>query len=139
MTAKILIVDDDDDLIHVIQRFLVKKGFQVITAEDGEQALKIIPTEKPQLLVLDLTMPNINGYQVCTAVRSNRDPEISRIKILVTSAKQYHVDIRAAQEAGADDYLVKPYHTGDLLATIERLLNKHPTTRPLLPAKKKAS
>ena len=134
-----ILVADDDALSSIIQRFLVGKGFQVLLAEDGEQTLKIISTEKPQLLILDLSMPKKNGYEVCAAVRADSDSEISGIKIVVTSAKQYKVDIRAAQEAGADDYLTKPYHIADLMAAIERLLYKHSAARSLSSTKKKTS
>jgi len=121
---KILLVDDDEQLRGLIQMFLVQKGYQVLVTDNGEQALEVLQAEKPDLLVLDLTMPKKNGYEVCKAIRSNPNLEISRIKIIVASAKQYPLDIRAAQEAGADDYLTKPYHTGDLLAAIEELLGK---------------
>jgi DNA-binding response OmpR family regulator len=119
---KILVVDDDEEMRDVIAEFLRKNGYQVFIAGDGERALEVLRAEKPRLLVLDLTMPKKNGYMVCEAVRSDPDAEISGMKIIVTSGKKFPLDIRAAHEAKADDYLVKPYQTKELLAAIKELL-----------------
>jgi DNA-binding response OmpR family regulator len=122
--TKVLIAEDDEQLRDVVRDILLKAGYQTFVAGDGEEALNILQAEKPQVLVLDLAMPKKNGYQVCMEVRANADAEISGIKIIVTSGKQYPLDIRAAHEFGADDYLVKPYHVKDLLAAMRDLLAK---------------
>ena len=122
--TKVLIAEDDEPLRSMIQKILVKAGYQVVVAGDGEATLDILQAEKPQVLVLDLAMPKKNGYEVCRAVRASADPQISKIKIIITSGKKYPVDIRAAHEYGADDYLVKPFHVDELLAAMRELLEE---------------
>lgn len=121
---KVLIAEDDEPLRAMIQKILVKAGYQVMVAGNGEEALDILQAQKPRVLILDLAMPKKNGYEVCRAVRANADVEISGIKIIITSGKKYPVDIRAAHEYGADDYLVKPFRIDDLLAAMKDLLAK---------------
>lgn len=123
---KILIVDDDEKIRSVIQEVLVHMGFKVLLAMDGKEALKIIKAEKPHLMLLDLAMPVMHGYEVCKMVRSDPAPEISRIKIVVISAKNYPVDMKTAKEVGADMYLVKPFGVQELRSAVSKVLGTPP-------------
>jgi len=120
--TKVLIADDDEQMRGLIEELLAQNGYHVFQAPDGEKALEIARAEKPEVLVLDLAMPKKNGYEVCKAIRADGDGKVSSMKIIVTSGKKYPLDIRAAQEVGADDYLTKPYPARELLVAIESLL-----------------
>jgi phosphoribosyl 1,2-cyclic phosphodiesterase len=117
---KIVIVDDDADIRRIAELRLRIAGFTVLTAEDGEAGLKLIQTEKPKVVLLDLMMPKMHGFAVCQAIRS--DPSLQGTFIIVASAKTYAADIKKAKELGADLYLNKPYDLEVLVKTIETAL-----------------
>lgn len=117
MAAKILIIDDDEMLVEILSFLLKSHGYEVLRAFGGAEGLKKIEEEKPDLVLLDLMMPEIDGWQVCQDVR-----KFSQVPIIVISALDHPAMIARALDAGADDYLVKPVPSGVLLARIARLL-----------------
>lgn len=120
MAKRILVVDDDPAMSQFVLLGLENAGYEVCKAEDGEIGLRQAKELKPDLVVLDLAMPKMHGYEVCKAIRS--DQALSKLKIIVTSGKSYPVDIKTAKNVGADRYLVKPYPVQALLTAIEELL-----------------
>lgn len=120
MPRRILIVDDDEHIVGFLTLSLKRQGYDVLSAKDGEEGLAAARVNKPDLIILDLAMPRMNGYQVCQAIRA--DKEIAGTKIVITSGKNYPVDLKAANVVGADRYLVKPFIFPELLKTIDSLL-----------------
>ncbi|WP_328601887.1 response regulator transcription factor [Nocardia terrae] len=123
MTApRILVVDDDVRVLASVARGLRMSGFEVETAADGAAALRHIATDAPQAMLLDLNMPNLDGVQVVTALRSLGND----IPICVLSARSEVTDRIDALEAGADDYLTKPFDLGELVARLRAMLRRAP-------------
>ncbi|MBI3550673.1 MAG: response regulator [Elusimicrobia bacterium] len=120
ISRRILVVDDDIDILSFITTGLKLSGYEVYSAEDGLAGLTMAKDVKPELIVLDLAMPRMHGYEVCEAVR--KDKEISATKIIVTSGKTYPVDIKTAMDMGADKYMTKPYGIAQLIQQIDELL-----------------
>ena len=124
MTSHILVVDDDQSIREALERGLSLEGFNVRSVSDGELAIKAIEENVPSLLVLDISMPKINGIEVTRYLRSiNVD-----IPICVHSARDEVADRVSGLEAGADDYLIKPFAFEELLARIKALLRRHRVT-----------
>ena len=119
---KIVVVDDDEDMRHMIAHVL-RERFEVEVAEDGEAGLALIRREKPDLVVLDLLMPRMHGFEVCRRVRS--DSQLKHTKVLISSSKSYTHDVKTAvEEAGADGYLIKPFRVADLQKRVAELLGE---------------
>lgn len=116
---KIVVVDDDPDMREFIADVL-RPSFSVHTAEDGVKGLEMVHQEKPDLVILDLLMPRMHGFEVCKRIRA--DAELKDIKVLISSSKSYAHDVSTAQDAGADKYLVKPYELAVLLNTVDELI-----------------
>ena len=124
MTSHILVVDDDQSIREALERGLRLEGFNVRSVSDGELAIKAVEENVPSLLVLDISMPKINGIEVTRYLRSiNVD-----IPICVLSARDEVADRVSGLEAGADDYLIKPFAFEELLARIKALLRRHRVT-----------
>ena len=124
MTSHILVVDDDQSIREALERGLRLEGFNVRSVSDGELAIKAVEENVPSLLVLDISMPRINGIEVTRYLRSiNVD-----IPICVLSARDEVADRVSGLEAGADDYLIKPFAFEELLARIKALLRRHRVT-----------
>jgi two-component system, OmpR family, alkaline phosphatase synthesis response regulator PhoP len=123
---KILVVDDDEKIRIFVEELLVRMGYKVLLATDGQEALQILRAEKPLLIVLDLAMPRMHGFEVCRKIRADSSPEIASIKIIVVSAKNYPVDMKMATEVGADVYLVKPFGLQELRDAVSKLLGNTP-------------
>ncbi len=121
MGKTIFIADDESGFVSTLKSRLEFEGFGVTTAEDGKEALRLIYDEKPDLILLDIMMPNLNGYQVCRELKGNDDT--SSIPILMLTAKSQESDKFWGREAGADDYVTKPFDMEELLEKIETLLN----------------
>lgn len=130
MPEKILIVDDDVESLKLIGLMLQRQGYEVIAANSGTQALARVKTETPDLIILDVMMPDMNGYEVCRRIRMN--PDLRNVPILMFTAKTLIDDKVAGFEAGADDYLTKPTHPAELNARIKSMLarNTPQTAKP---------
>ena len=127
MAKKILLVDDDPDFLEAVSLILKPKKFDVVTAYDGTDGLKKAKSEKPDLIVLDVMMPEKDGYAVCRELKSS--PQMSHIPVLLLTAVASHIPTtRYTQEMGleteADDYLDKPVEPEVLVKRIETLLSK---------------
>ncbi len=116
---KILIVDDSPTERYYLTDILVKNGFSVTTADNGEEALARIKADKPELILMDVVMPGANGFQVTRAIA--RDPELADVPIIICSSKNQETDRIWGLRQGARDYLVKPVDAGQLLAKIATL------------------
>src|SRR5258708_26879215 len=121
MKAYILIVDDDTRVTSALHRTLAYEGYQVSAAYDGEAALAIARTKSPDLVILDLMLPGIDGLEVCRRLRNAHDS----LAVLMLTARDTVVDRVAGLETGADDYLIKPFALEELLARIKALLRRH--------------
>lgn len=120
MADKILIVDDDPDLIDLIQYNLEGEGYEVITAGDGHEGMRLLFSDRPDLLVLDVSMPKLDGYQVCQRAREMTDD----MPIIMLTARGREEDIIKGLDMGADDYLTKPFRVGELLARVRATLRR---------------
>ncbi len=119
----VLIVDDEPDVVTLWQRSLLMEGFDVLCAYDGISAVDMAEVDKPDLILLDIMMPMMSGYEVCRQIRAN--PLTEDIPVLcVTSAQSTEVR-ENAQAAGAQGLLIKPFTTRELVAQINRLLSSH--------------
>jgi pilus assembly protein CpaE len=128
MNEKILIVDDDLESLKLISLMLQRRGYKVIAAQSGSQALVKAETENPDLVILDIMMPDMDGYQVCRQLRSN--PHTAHLPVLMFTAKVLVGDKVAGFQAGADDYLTKPIHPVELASHVEALLQRAESARP---------
>ncbi len=117
---KILVVDDNETNVELIATHLKNLPYEIIKAYDGEQALEVLKTTRPDLILLDLMMPKVSGYEVCQKVKSN--PDTALIPIVVISALREIEDKIKAVDLGADDYLIKPFNKLELLTRIKSLL-----------------
>ena len=120
MPARVLIVDDDPTALEALNMRLSEEYFEVATASDGEQALQHMKSDPPDIVLLDIVMPGIDGYEVCERIRS--DPELLHVPIVMLSAKSDPGDVVRGLEAGADDYLQKPFEDVVVLARIRSLV-----------------
>ena len=118
--AKILVCDDDPLMVELIEFRLAAKGFEVVTAEDGQAALELARTERPDLIILDAMMPRTDGFQALAALKA--DPALATIPVIMLTARRAEKDILAALESGADDYLVKPFIPDELFARLSKIL-----------------
>jgi len=119
MESKILVVEDDNTLLEMLEYNLSRQGYQVVTAKDGRSALTFARQEKPDLIVLDVMLPGIDGFEVCRILRK----EFS-FPILMLTARTEEVDKIVGLEMGADDYLTKPFSMRELLARVKALLRR---------------
>jgi phosphate regulon transcriptional regulator PhoB len=120
--SKILIVDDEKDIVDLISYNLEKEGFSTAKAYDGETALKLAKTQKPDLMILDLMLPKINGLDVCRTIRHN--PETVGLPIIMLTAKSDEFDKIIGLEVGADDYVTKPFSIKELMARVRSILRR---------------
>jgi DNA-binding response OmpR family regulator len=120
----VLVCDDDPLLVELIEFRLKAKGFDVVTAADGEEALKKVASEKPSLVVLDAMMPRLDGLEVLGRIKD--DAELADTAVIMLTARKGEKDIVSALERGADDYLVKPFIPEELLARLSKLLARRP-------------
>lgn len=127
MSEKILVVDDDIDSLKLIGLMLQRQGYDVSAANAGHQAIVKATAEKPNLIILDVMMPDMNGYEVCRRLRANS--ETQGIPIIMFTAKTLIDDKVAGFEAGADDYLTKPTHPAELASRVRTMLARRPTPR----------
>jgi len=121
MPKEILIVDDEPSIVVPIQFLMEQQGYSVLVAENGEDALDVIYKYKPDLILLDIMLPRIDGYEVCEIVRLN--PEYRDIKIIFLTAKGREVEIAKGLALGANAYFTKPFSNTELVAKVKELLN----------------
>jgi DNA-binding response OmpR family regulator len=122
MPKEILIVDDERNVVVSIQFLMEQQGYRVMIAERGEDALDLIYHYKPDLVLLDIMLPGIDGYEVCEIVRLN--PNFRDVKIIFLTAKGREVEIAKGLALGADAYITKPYSNAALVAKVKELLEK---------------
>jgi two-component system KDP operon response regulator KdpE len=121
--ANILIVEDDPEAARILELSLKREGHKMSIAMNGIQGLQAIQTQHPDLVLLDLMMPDIDGFEVCRRTRAN--PATANLPIIIVSARTQDADKQKAAQVGANGYLTKPYRRVDLLAKIESCLSKH--------------
>jgi DNA-binding response OmpR family regulator len=122
MPKEILIVDDEPSIVVPIQFLMEQQGYLVMIAERGEDALDLIYQYKPDLVILDIMLPGIDGYEVCEIIRL--DPNYRDVRVMFLTAKGREVDIAKGLALGADAYLTKPFSNDELVAKVKELLEK---------------
>ena len=120
--GKILVVDDEVYIVHILDFSLGMEGYEVITALDGEAALEKARNEKPDLIVLDIMMPKLDGYETCKALKS--ESKTKDIPVILLSAKGRNADQKLGFEVGADDYITKPFSPRKLVERINAILGQ---------------
>ena len=119
MSARILIVDDEPPIVDMLAYNLQRANYEVIIARDGQEALDIARQEEPDLIILDLMLPRLDGLEVCRALRKERD-----VPIIMLTARDGEVDRVVGLELGADDYVVKPFSVRELMARVKSVLRR---------------
>jgi DNA-binding response OmpR family regulator len=128
LMSTILLVEDEITLLETLAYNLKKEGYEVLTAEDGEEALALIRGEQPDLVVLDVMLPTLDGLTVCRRVR--KDKSIAHTPIIMLTARGTEADKIDGLESGADDYIVKPFGLGEFLARVRAVLRRAPAQTP---------
>ncbi len=126
--ARILVVDDEEDVLQMVNTLLSGARFQVITARRGAEAIEIAVRERPDLILLDVMMPEISGWEVCSMLKNS--PETQSIPIVMLSVKNEIRDMITSMQAGADDHVTKPFSRRKLVGTIQRLLDREDAAPP---------
>jgi len=116
----ILVVDDERNIIDLAEMYLMKDGYQVLRARDGREALSAIQRERPDLVVLDIMLPEVDGWEVCRRLRSEGD----RTPVIMLTARDEDVDKIVGLEMGADDYMTKPFNPRELVARVKAVLRR---------------
>jgi DNA-binding response OmpR family regulator len=119
---KVLIVDDEEFFRALVATGFEREGFAVLQADNGEDAVEVASTELPELILLDLVMPGLLGFEVCQMLR--KDQRFTHTAIIIMSAKSYKPDMDKAAELGADAYVVKPFEFSDLMNVAREYMNK---------------
>ena len=122
MKEKILIVEDEKDIIKMLEYNLKKEGFKVIDARDGEDALDLALREHPNLVLLDLMLPGMDGFEVCKALK--KETKTASIPVIMLTAKSHESDKVVGLELGADDYVSKPFSVRELIARMKAVLRR---------------
>ena len=116
---KVLIVDDDEHIVELIKLYMDKEGFDTVTANNGKKAVELFKSEAPAIVILDVMMPEMDGWQVCREIR-----RVSNIPIIMLTAKGETFDKVLGLELGADDYIVKPFDTKEVIARIKAVYRR---------------
>src|SRR3989338_8420509 len=124
-SKRVLVVDDEEHIIEVLEGFFELSGYQPLVARDGEEALKVAREEKPDLILLDVMLAKLNGYQVCRALKN--DESVKDIPVIMLTAKIQESEKHWARECGCDGYIAKPFELEDLRKVIEAQLEKRKT------------
>ncbi|MCA9404935.1 MAG: response regulator [Candidatus Omnitrophica bacterium] len=122
MPKKILIVDDEPDIILVVKGRLTAAGYDVVTAEDGQDGLNKAKKESPDLIILDVMMPKMDGYKVCGLLKA--DNRYNKIPVLMLTARVEENDLQTSKDVGADGYINKPFNHEEVLAKVKELLGE---------------
>lgn len=128
MSRKVLVVDDEQDVLELLTYNLKQAGYEVLSAEDGKEALWKVRVYSPDIIVLDIMLPIIDGLEVCKTLK--KDPQNSKIPIIMLTARANESDRIKGFESGADDYLVKPFSVRELILRIKRLLESDSKKSP---------
>jgi DNA-binding response OmpR family regulator len=121
MSHLILVVDDEPNIVLSLEFLMKQAGYDVRTAADGEEALEAVREQPPSLILLDINMPKLNGYEVCEAVRGN--PDWNNTRIVMLTAKGRDIEREKGLAVGADDYVTKPFATQDVVAKVREILD----------------
>lgn len=124
MPKTVLIVDDEPNIVVPIEFLMEQNGYSVLVAGSGEEALEIIAKYNPDLVLLDIMLPGIDGYEVCEIIRL--DPKWQKIKIIFLTARGRDVDVAKGMVLGADAYIIKPFSNIDIIENVKKLLNDPP-------------
>lgn len=119
MEETVLVVDDDSALLEVMTIMLSSEGYRVLSAEDGDEALRLFEREEPEMVVLDIMLPKVSGFEVLKELR-----EQSEVPVVMLTAKSQSVDKVVGLELGADDYITKPFDTKELLARVKAIMRR---------------
>jgi two-component system alkaline phosphatase synthesis response regulator PhoP len=119
MARKILAVDDERHIVRLVQINLVKEGYEVITASNGREALEKVASEKPDLVVMDVMMPEMDGFEALEKMKA--DPEMQNVPVIMLTAKAQDADVFSGWQKGADLYLTKPFNPAELLSFVRRI------------------
>ncbi|MGI4791523.1 MAG: response regulator transcription factor [Janthinobacterium lividum] len=130
MAYKILVVDDEPTIVRLMEFILARQGHEMIAAVNGEEALHKIRTQHPDLVLLDIMMPRIDGYEVAQQVRA--DPMTASLPIIMLSAKAQEEDIRKGVDVGVDEYITKPFSPEHLVHVVADCLQRHKKEEPPL-------
>jgi len=122
MKEKILIVEDDKDILKMVEYNLKKEGFRTLSASDGEDAIDLANSEHPDIVLLDLMLPGVDGLEVCKTLKN--EPKTKTIPIIMLTAKAQEADKVVGLELGADDYVTKPFSPRELIARIKAVLRR---------------
>ena len=122
MARKILVIDDETELLKAISICLKASGYEVITAQDGQEGLEKAKASNPDLIILDVLMPKMDGYEVCRLLKF--DEQYKSIPVIMLTAKVQDIDKAMGKKVGADDYITKPFETHDLIDKIKKNLGE---------------
>lgn len=120
MSKKILVVDDEPAIVQMVMNRLKASGYDCLSAYDGQEGLEIAQASRPDLIILDLMLPKMNGYLVCSLLK--KDIRFAKIPIILFTAKAQEEDRKMGEEAGGDAYIVKPFNASVLLEKIQQLI-----------------
>lgn len=123
MSKKVLIVDDETNIVISLEFLIAQAGYNLRVAHNGQEAMEQVAAFEPDLILLDVMMPHINGFEVCRRVREN--PSWQRIKIIMLTAKGREVEVTKGLDLGADAYVTKPFSTKELLAQVRDILGNN--------------
>lgn len=120
---RVVCIEDEPEMIDLVRLILARKGFEVIGAPGGEEGLRVVEQLRPQLILLDLMMPDLDGWEVYQRIKSN--PEVNQIPVIVVTAKAQSIDkMLGLHIAKVDDYITKPFGPAELLISVEKVLEK---------------
>jgi len=128
MSKKILIVEDDRDIVEMIEYNLREEGYETVSAFDGEEGVNVAKTKQPDLIILDIMLPVIDGFEVCRILKN--EDTTAHIPIIILSAKSQEVDKVVGLELGADDYVTKPFSPRELIARARAILRRGQVRQP---------
>ncbi len=119
---KIIVVDDEKDVLDLVRRILLRGGFEVITASDGKEGLAKVYSEAPDLMILDINMPEMDGWEVCRKIRG--DPLYKHLPIIMLTVRRRKEDQLKGLDLGGDEYITKPFYPTELLARVKTVLER---------------
>ena len=120
----VLAADDNEDILALVAFRLERAGYRVLQARDGDEALRMVMDSRPDMVILDLMMPRLDGYEVTRRIRAADDEATRRMPVMLLTARAQEADVSRGFEAGADDYLRKPFSPQELLARVQAMLER---------------